>query len=431
MEELMAQVAELRRQNHQILTSLRATTQHHVVVESENAASDLGFPQQNPLAPPPEPPDPHQPPRHPPPSDPILYCPRQICRSVGSSRPRQICPAAATTPTRRIGIQGWGESAVAEQRCRVRGSLRLRTALISFIFLIFILLAPSGHAKRNTPSGKKSSPFDFVNKLKGCHKGNNTKEIHELKAYLEKFGYLKYPNKNQAIDDDFDDILESAIKTYQENYHIKPSGIVDDETISKMTTPRCGVPDIVNGTNYMQPRNRNHESGLSGIDTVSLYSFFPGNPKWPPSRTHLTYRFLPNLPAIAMDPVARAFQKWQSSTHFTFARAQPNQNSDLVIGFYSGDHGDIDPFVARDGTLAHAFAPMNGSFHYNADNRWSNGAFAGAHDLETVALHEIGHLLGLGHSSDAAVIMFPNMGAGLTKDLNANDIQGIRTLYNR
>lgn len=33
----MAQVAELRRQNHQILTSLRATTQHHAAVESENA----------------------------------------------------------------------------------------------------------------------------------------------------------------------------------------------------------------------------------------------------------------------------------------------------------------------------------------------------------------------------------------------------------
>ncbi|XP_047938851.1 bZIP transcription factor 44-like [Salvia hispanica] len=37
MEELMAQVAELRRQNHQILTSLRATTQHHAAVQSENA----------------------------------------------------------------------------------------------------------------------------------------------------------------------------------------------------------------------------------------------------------------------------------------------------------------------------------------------------------------------------------------------------------
>ncbi|KAH6786013.1 hypothetical protein C2S51_038468 [Perilla frutescens var. frutescens] len=37
MEELAAQVAQLRRQNHQILTSLRSTTQHHVTVESENS----------------------------------------------------------------------------------------------------------------------------------------------------------------------------------------------------------------------------------------------------------------------------------------------------------------------------------------------------------------------------------------------------------
>lgn len=37
LEELMAQVAQLRRQNHQILTSLRATSQHHVTVESDNS----------------------------------------------------------------------------------------------------------------------------------------------------------------------------------------------------------------------------------------------------------------------------------------------------------------------------------------------------------------------------------------------------------
>ncbi|XP_057812409.1 metalloendoproteinase 3-MMP-like [Salvia miltiorrhiza] len=304
--------------------------------------------------------------------------------------------------------------------------------LITFIFLIFILLAPSGHAKRSTPSGQESSPFDFIKKLKDCHMGNNTKEIHELKAYLEKFGYLKYPNKTQATDDDFDDILESAIKTYQKNYHITPSGVVDDETISIMTTPRCGVPDIVNGTNYMQPRDRIHESSSSsGIQIVSHFTFFPGNPRWPSSKTLLTYGFLPNFPANAVDPVARAFQKWQSSTHFTFARAQTNQNADLVIGFLRGDHGDGSPFDGRGGILAHAFAPTNGRFHYDADEQWSVGPVAGAFDLETVALHEIGHLLGLGHSSVDAAIMFPNIGAGQTKNLNADDIQGIRSLYNR
>ncbi|KAG6386842.1 hypothetical protein SASPL_152018 [Salvia splendens] len=301
---------------------------------------------------------------------------------------------------------------------------------ISFIFLIFILLAPTGHAKRSTPSDKKTSSLDFFKKLKGCHKGNTTKEIHKLKAYLEQFGYLKYQNKTHATDDDFDDILESALKTYQENYHIKPSGIVDDATISKMITPRCGVPDIVNGTNYMQPRGKKHKSSRSSnIHTVSHYSFFPGRPKWPSTKTHLTYRFLSNVPTYAINPVASAFQKWGSSTHFTFARVQTNQNADLEIGFFRGDHGDGFPFEGN--TIAHAFAPPVGKFHYDEDDRWSVGAVAGALHLETVALHEIGHLLGLDHSLEEAAIMYSMIGTGQIKNLHADDIAGIRALYNR
>ncbi|KAG6387254.1 hypothetical protein SASPL_152441 [Salvia splendens] len=220
-----------------------------------------------------------------------------------------------------------------------------------FIFLIFILLAPLGHA--STPSDKNSSPFDFLKKLKGSHKGNNTKEIHKLKAYLEQFGYLKYENETHATDDDFDDNLESAIKTYQKNYRIKSSA-----------------------------------------------------------------------------PVQRAFQTWKNFTHFTFAQVQTNRNSDLLIAFYRGAHGDYESFDAFR-PLAHAFAPTNGSFHYNADIRWSIGAVEDYFDLETVALHEIGHLLGLGHSSDDAAIMYPTIYSGVIKNLHEDDIQGIRALYNR
>ncbi|KAG6386837.1 hypothetical protein SASPL_152013 [Salvia splendens] len=194
---------------------------------------------------------------------------------------------------------------------------------ISLIFLIFILLAPTGHAKRSIPSDKNSSPFKFIKSLKGCHKGNNTNEIHELKAYLEKFSYLNNSNKTHATDDDFDDTLESAIKTYQKNFHIKPSG------------------------------------------------------------------------------------------------------------FFRGDHQDQYPFDGRGGTLAHAFAPTDGRFHYDADELWSVGPAPGYFDLETVAIHEIGHLLGLGHSAVNGAIMFPSIGAGQTKNLHPDDIEGIRVLYNK
>ncbi|XP_047969413.1 metalloendoproteinase 3-MMP-like [Salvia hispanica] len=302
---------------------------------------------------------------------------------------------------------------------------------ISFIFLIFILLAPLGHAKRSTPSDKTSSAFDFIKKLKGCHKGNHTKEIHELKAYLEKFGYLKYENKSQATDDDFDDILESAVKTYQENYHIKPSGIVDDATISQMTTSRCGNPDIANGTNFMQPHGNKHESGSSNIHTVSHYTFLPGNPKWPPTKTHLTFRFSPNYPVSSVAPVARAFHKWDLATHFTFAQVGANQNSDMIIEFHRRDHGDGSPFDGPGAVIAHAFPPTDGRFHYDGDERWSIGSVAGAYDLETVAIHEIGHLLGLGHSSVGEAIMFPSISSGQVKNLHPDDIQGIRALYGR
>lgn len=302
--------------------------------------------------------------------------------------------------------------------------------LFSLIFLVFIFSSFStiSHAKRNTPSGKNSPPFDFINKLKGCHKGDNTTGIHQLKAYLKEFGYLEYLNQTHAKDDDFDDTLESAIKTYQENYHITPTGTLDATTVSTMTSPRCGVPDIVNGTNYMKPRNKNKNKN---IHTVSHFSFFPGNPRWPLSKTHLTYTFLSNFPTAAVDPVARAFQKWASATHFTFARAPSNQNADLFIAFHRRNHGDGAPFDGRGGVLAHAFAPTIGRFHYDADERWSIGPVANAFDLETVAIHEIGHLLGLGHSSVQTAIMFPSIGAAQIKNLHADDIQGIRVLYNR
>ena len=54
----------------------------------------------------------------------------------------------------------------------------------------------------------------------------------------------------------------------------------------------------------------------------------------------------------------------------------------------------------------------------------------GAFDVETVALHEIGHLLGLGHSSVQNAIMYPTINPGMTKGLHGDDIQGIRALYN-
>ncbi|KAF8403188.1 hypothetical protein HHK36_011285 [Tetracentron sinense] len=63
----------------------------------------------------------------------------------------------------------------------------------------------------------------------------------------------------------------------------------------------------------------------------------------------------------------------------------------MVIGFHRLNHGDNAPFDGPGGTLGHSYAPTNGRFHYDANERWSTNPSPGVMDLESVAVHKIGH----------------------------------------
>ncbi|XP_010278837.1 PREDICTED: metalloendoproteinase 2-MMP-like [Nelumbo nucifera] len=312
---------------------------------------------------------------------------------------------------------------------------RVSFLLLSSFLLLLLLLLPN--KIQSKPSGQ---PFKFLHHLEGCHKGQDLKGVHQLKRYLEKFGYLNYPPGNKSLthadDDEFDELLESAVKTYQLNYHLKVTGSLDSKTVQQMMMPRCGIPDIINGTTSMRSgkKNHHHHHGPSSLHTVSHYTFFPNNPRWPPSKTHLTYRFRSSVSVVGLQQLrsicSRAFSRWQQVSHFTFEEVQNGAASDIVIGFHRGDHGDGYSFDGRGGTLAHAFAPTVGRFHYDADESWSTNPQPGMFDLESVAVHEIGHLLGLGHSSVPEAIMYPSIPDGAVKrNLHGDDVQGIRALY--
>ncbi|KAL1828345.1 hypothetical protein ACET3Z_006757 [Daucus carota] len=292
------------------------------------------------------------------------------------------------------------------------------------------------------------SPFEFIKNLQGSQKGDKPQGLHQLKNYLSKFGYINsgignnnlnvqsLESESKNVDHIFDETLEAAIKTYQLNYHLKPTGILDAKTVSSMMLPRCGVSDITNGHSRMRaarkraPHHRHHHH-----HTVSHYKFFSGSPKWPAFKTNLSYKFENNTPADAANAISRAFDKWASATQFTFTRIENdtspscNSTSDITIGFHSRDHGDGFPFDGPYGVLGHASPPTRGSLHLDADEPWSIGPMEGYIDLETVALHEIGHLLGLEHSSVESAIMFPSVADNMTKDLHGDDVQGIRELY--
>ena len=128
----------------------------------------------------------------------------------------------------------------------------------------------------------------------------------------------------------------------------------------------------------------------------------------------------------AMDNAAR---QWSSNSGISLLRTDC-ATADIVIDFGAGDHGDNSPFDgAGDGVrnvLAHAYPPPDGRVHFDEAETWSaNGAGI---DLETVALHELGHALGLDHSADRSAVMFASYG-GIRRTLGQDDLNGIEALY--
>lgn len=136
--------------------------------------------------------------------------------------------------------------------------------------------------------------------------------------------------------------------------------------------------------------------------------------------------------ATARSEIERALGEWTRYANFTLSPGQQQgAERTLDILFARGSHGDGYPFDGAGAVLAHTFypappnpEPIAGDMHLDADEPWRSGANV---DLYSVALHEAGHGLGLGHSDRPGSVMYPyyKASAGLTDD----DIAGIRALY--
>lgn len=161
--------------------------------------------------------------------------------------------------------------------------------------------------------------------------------------------------------------------------------------------------------------------------------------KW--DHSNLTYYFENETDDIdgttEKNAIVQAMQVWSSVTVFTFTEVTTAANADIVIKWAVGDHGDGTPFDGVTGVLAHAYYPppnsgsLAGDLHFDDSESWSVNVQSGSSqpiDLVTVAIHELGHSLGLKHSNVLGAIMYPTY-YGSLRTLSSDDIQGIQTLY--
>ncbi|KAK9113898.1 hypothetical protein Syun_020695 [Stephania yunnanensis] len=257
------------------------------------------------------------------------------------------------------------------------------------IFSTFLLISPITAFKvlstTNTTQQDGHDQGDYLEKnnqwqyyfknLSGCGFGDEAQGLAKLKQYFHQFGYIDEGRHGliNNFSDVFDSPLQSALKTYQNNFNLPVSGALDAATLSQLLRPRCGVPDIINGSSTMKsgkPTSANHSSSLH---STAHFSFFPGEPRWPPYKQHLTYAFFPgnNLSEPVKAVFRRAFSRWAAVTPLTFSEADSYLGADMKIGFFVGEHGDGEPFDGVLGTLAHAFSPPDGRFHLDGAEEWA------------------------------------------------------------
>lgn len=239
-------------------------------------------------------------------------------------------------------------------------------------------------------------------------------ELEEIESYLTQFaGYKKSENSLSAAWETQE--FNAAVKKFQREVGLQETGRINEETLALMKEDRCGITE--------------DQENEDTQDYKVWRSWFKYRPKR--DLTYCIKDYTRDLPStVARNVISKAINTW---TRYGNLRIyyRPGSSCDIQIRWGVRDHGDYSKFDGPGRVLAHAFYPSNGDVHFDDDEYWTDKSYSGK-NLFYVTVHELGHALGIRHSTVRNSVMYPiyrryNPNFRLDND----DIRAIKSLYRK
>lgn len=176
-------------------------------------------------------------------------------------------------------------------------------------------------------------------------------------------------------------------------------------------------------------------SSVMGTGATVTWSLMPTGTSCAAESTGCTVTsFADAMPSGWLSAVNAAFNAWSSVANLTFVQVADDGAAFNAATNSGNIRLGLHTFDGPNGTLAHGYYPPNnggsaaGDIHFDLGDIWKVGFGGAGFDIFQVLAHELGHALGLNHTSVPGSLMNPFYTEAFLGP-QADDIAGMQFIY--